>query len=172
MSCPLRLPTSARPSTAGGTQDLVAATQAAVDEAAGCFALYAESGVPSFGRDSAPFGGLNPFNLSGVAMLNVFPFQARLHHCCVCVFVCCRRMSPELAPRSVDLLASQLNGGATARLLGTSRKLAPSGVGMPLVARRVRTLLARGRLSPRFRPHPRECEEDKARLVCGCCARF
>jgi len=67
--------TSARPSTAGGTQDLVAAAQTAVDEAVGRFAPYAESGVPSFGGDSAPFGGLDPFNLSG-ATLNMFPFQA------------------------------------------------------------------------------------------------
>jgi len=69
-------PTSARPSTAGGTQDLVAAAQAAVDEVAGRFAPYAESGVPFFGRDSAPFGGLNPSNLSGVAVVNVLPFQS------------------------------------------------------------------------------------------------
>ena len=68
-------PTSARPNTAGGTQDLVAAAQAAMDEAVGRFAPYAESGVPAFGGDSAPFGGLDPFNLSGMTTLNMFPYQ-------------------------------------------------------------------------------------------------
>jgi hypothetical protein len=68
-------PTSARPNTAGNTQDLVAAAQAAVDEAVGRFAPYAESGVPAFG-DSAPFGGLDPFNLGGMPTLNMFPYQA------------------------------------------------------------------------------------------------
>ena len=42
-----------------------------MDEAVGRFALYAESGMPAFG-DSAPLGGLDPFNLSGMMTLNVF----------------------------------------------------------------------------------------------------
>ena len=68
-------PTSARPSTAGGTQDLVtAAAQAAMEDAVAGFAPYAESGVPAFG-DNARFGGIDHFNLSGMATMNMFPFQ-------------------------------------------------------------------------------------------------
>ena len=47
------LPISARPSTAGGTQDLVTAAQAAMDEAVDRFASYADSGVPTFGGECA-----------------------------------------------------------------------------------------------------------------------
>ena len=50
---PVVLPTSARPSTAGGTEDLVAAAQAAMDEAVDRFASYANSSVPAFGRECA-----------------------------------------------------------------------------------------------------------------------
>ena len=39
------------------------------------FAPYAVSGVPAFGGDSAPFGGLDPFNLSGMTTFNTFPYQ-------------------------------------------------------------------------------------------------
>ena len=46
-------PTSARPSTYGGTQDLVAAAQTAMDEAVDRFASYADSGVPAFGGECA-----------------------------------------------------------------------------------------------------------------------
>jgi hypothetical protein len=68
--------TSARPNTAEGTRDLIAAAaQAAMDEAVGRFAPYADSGVPTFGGESAPFGALDPFNLSGMSTLNMFPYQ-------------------------------------------------------------------------------------------------
>jgi len=126
-------PTSARPSTTGGTQDLVAATQAAVYEAAGRFAPYAESGVLSFGRDSAPFGGINPFNLSGVAMLNMLPFQAfggfdSTTTASASVVGSAAGAGTEIG----GLVGIPTEWGATVRLLGTSRKLAPSGVGMAL----------------------------------------
>ena len=45
--------TSARPNTAGGTQDLVTAAQAAMNEAIDRFASYADSGVPAFGGECA-----------------------------------------------------------------------------------------------------------------------
>jgi hypothetical protein len=57
---------------AGGTQGLVAAAQAAMDEAVRRFAPYAESGVPESGGESSPFGGLDPI---GMATLNMFPYQ-------------------------------------------------------------------------------------------------
>ena len=68
MGCPA--PISARPSMAGGTQDLVTAAQAATDEAVGRFAPYAEYGVLTFGGDSALFGGLDSFELSGMTTLS------------------------------------------------------------------------------------------------------
>ena len=72
----LSSPASARPSTSGGAQDFVAAAaQAAMDEAVGRFAQFADSGVPTFGGDNAPFSGLEPFNLGGMTTLSVFPFQ-------------------------------------------------------------------------------------------------
>ena len=45
-------------------------------EAVGRFALYAECGVLTFGGDSALFGGLDSFDLSGVATFNKFSYQA------------------------------------------------------------------------------------------------
>jgi len=68
----LSSPTSARPNTAGGPQDFVAAAaQAAMDEAVGHYAPYSESGVPAFAGDGASF---DPY-LGGISTLNVFPFQ-------------------------------------------------------------------------------------------------
>ena len=40
-----------------------AAVQAVMDEPVGQFVPYAESGVPTFGRDDTPSGGLDPSNL-------------------------------------------------------------------------------------------------------------
>ena len=47
-----------------------------MDEAVGRFAPYTECGVLTFGGDSALFGGFDSFDLSGVATLNKFPYQA------------------------------------------------------------------------------------------------
>ena len=60
-------------------QRLVTAAQAAMDEAIARFASYAERGVLAFGGDRGLFGGLDsvrPTTLSGVATLNIFPYQA------------------------------------------------------------------------------------------------
>ena len=51
--CSYSLPTFARPSTARGTSDLVAAVQIAMDEDVDCFASYADSGVPAFREECA-----------------------------------------------------------------------------------------------------------------------
>ena len=151
----LSSPTSACPSTAGGTQDLVAATEAAVDEAAGRFAPYAESGVPSFGADSAPFRGLNLFNLSGVAMVNVLPFQAFRGS-----------DSTTIASASASVAASAAGAGTEiGGLVGIPTEWGSNGaafghipqtgsVGSRNGSGRVRTLLARGRLSTRDRRQP------------------
>ena len=72
MGCPS--PTSARASTARGTQGLVAAAHSAMGEAVGRFAPYAETAVPPL--EETTVCGLDPFNRGGMVALSIFPYHA------------------------------------------------------------------------------------------------
>ena len=72
MRCPP--PTFAHPSTARGTQYLVAAAHSAMGEAIGQFAPFAERVVPAFGGDCRL--RLDPFNRGGMSILSMFPYYA------------------------------------------------------------------------------------------------
>ena len=46
-----------------------------MDGAVGRFTSYIKNGMLAFG-EGAPFGGLDPSNLGGMATLNMFPYQS------------------------------------------------------------------------------------------------
>ena len=94
--------TSARRSTAGGTQDLIAAARAAMDEAVDRFTSYADSGVPAFGGKCVAW------------WVRSIQRRASVHgFCCscICICICCRYRRSQY--RDHIRSAARLSGGAT-----------------------------------------------------------
>ena len=146
-------PPSACPSTTGGTQDLVAAAQAAMDEVVDRFTSYADSGVPAFGgeravwwvRSTQPWRDGDPQYMVGSTLL---PLRLRLH---------LLPLPPEPIPRWAPTLirsAARLSGGAT---------LTPSGAGGAAIPDTSSSVRAR-RQSMRTR--------ETAQHISGCCLRY
>ena len=87
----LSSPTSARPSTARGTQGVVAAAHSAMGEAVGRFAPYAESAVPAFGGDRRLRARSIQPRRDGDPQHVPVPcdWMVRLRYYCLCI-CCCR----------------------------------------------------------------------------------
>ena len=139
--------TSARASTARGTQDLVPAAQAAMDKAVNRLASYADSSVPAL---SVLFGGFDPFNLGGMATLSTWMIRVCCYCVCVCIFCRYRRSQYVIMGTRIDPVGSPIECG------GNTQE-----------ARRVRTLLVR------YGPADNPCERgETAQHICGCCLRY
>ena len=107
--------TSARPSTAGGTQDLVAAAQAAMNEAVDRFASYADGGVPAFGGECAVWwvGYIQPWRDGDPQYMDSSTLLL------MCLHLHLLPLPPEPIPR-IEPVGSPIEWGAT---------LTPSGAG-------------------------------------------
>ena len=132
------LPTFAQPSTAGGTQDSSLLFRSLWTKPSTDLRRMQIVVCPPL-EGSGPFGGFDPLSLGGMATLSVR--MVRLCDYCICI--CCRYQyrNHEHPYRSGP--QAELSGGTTARPLDIFHKGAPSGVGVVLVAWRVRTLLVR-----------------------------
>ena len=152
------LPTSARLSTAGGTQDLVAAARAAMDEAVDRFASYGDSGVPALWRGVRCLVGWIHSTSAGWR-----PLVHRRFLCCYCVCSAATAGANTeiMAPTSIRSAGSSLSGGATPTPSGARGATSPDTAGS-VRARRQSTRTrgdgsARLRLLPTLlgvRPHP------------------
>ena len=142
---------------------VAAAAQAIMDEPVGRFS-------PSFGGNNAPFGVLDPFNLQGIATLNIFPYPDVLCYRLVCV--CCfgqwiwslnreHTVQSRRSEYTRRWACWQPERGSNRTAPGHLPQTSSVGSRNGSVLRRVRPLLARGRLSTQAPRHFTQCERRR-----------